>query len=64
MADYSAHPVEHGFCMLSGVDVPVIMVMGSVAMDVRMCVFVTGLIYMRMFVKMLVCMFMAVFVCI
>jgi hypothetical protein len=62
MTDYAAHSVENGFCMLGGMDVTVIMVMGSVAMDVRICVFVTGLIYMCMFVKMLVCMCVTVFV--
>ena len=40
----------------------VLVVMRSVAMDVSMCVFAAGLVYMSMLMKMLVCMSVTVFV--
>ena len=43
-------------------DVAMLMVVSSVTVDMRMCIFVSGLIYMCMFMKMIVCMSVTVFV--
>ena len=40
----------------------VFVVMRAVAMDMSMCIFVTGLVYMRMFMKVFMCMSVTVFV--
>ena len=62
VADYAAHPVENRFCMLRRMNMAVIVMMRSVAMEMRMCIFVTVLIYMSMLMKMLMRMSVTVFV--
>ena len=62
MTYYAAHPVEYGFCVCRRVHMAVIVIMGSVSVDMRMCVFMSVLIYMSVLMEMLMCMYVTVFV--
>ena len=48
--------------MLRRMNVPVFVMVGSVAVDMCMCIFVTGLVYMCVLMKMLMCMCVTMFV--